>query len=566
MHRLLSLLALVLLAGPAVAGPTKIAQLPLLNITGTGAVQPNLMLLFDNSGSMASTFTPDYVDDSVTCRARALMSSATRGCSVGHPPFNSADFNKQYYNPAVTYAPPVRMTTFYRARTSRHHRLDHRHHRRLQGQRHRPARQWRCQHQPDRGFPDLKWCEPGTTSCMTNSATYAYPNDAMYEPKPISANPYYYTIGVAEYCTDATMVTCKNVPVGGAAPAGYPVPAKVRWCDSTALTKCQAKYVGNFKYPRYSSPNSGQLASYGTITIGAWAAMRSASTASRWGTRRGGDHQRPSHRTGGTDTGKAAAIHLGGRVDHRQDPGQPAPPACARRRRPAWCPLYTLGITLGTDSMVAVVPITCPPAAGTKSVGPCTVMNDASRGDWPITVARSASQVYPAQQSTALYSFTGKLSSKGTPHLASLMLGSQNLLTAAGVAFATSLDGPAVAAALVNAIVAANMNTGFTAYLGGTKVSSACTAACRAPCAWSTPTLRRPPPSRSALEQRVRWTQPDPATAYPAARTRFRSRRAGSVAAAPCSCAPTSSPRSTATRKAPSATTVPAPPAATPRR
>jgi type IV pilus assembly protein PilY1 len=69
---------------------TSIAQLPLLNITGTGNVKPNLMLLYDNSGSMASAFTPDYVDDSSTCRSRATMAGGTRGCSVGQPPFNSA--------------------------------------------------------------------------------------------------------------------------------------------------------------------------------------------------------------------------------------------------------------------------------------------------------------------------------------------------------------------------------------------------------------------------------------------------------------------------------------------
>ncbi len=57
MNRLLSRLLAALVAG--VAGcrrprpaPTSIAQLPLLNITGTGTVKPNLMLLFDNSGSM----------------------------------------------------------------------------------------------------------------------------------------------------------------------------------------------------------------------------------------------------------------------------------------------------------------------------------------------------------------------------------------------------------------------------------------------------------------------------------------------------------------------------------
>ena len=110
MKKILALLGLValMLTGAAGAAVTSIAQLPLLNVDGTGNVKPNLMLLYDNSGSMASTFTPDYIDDSTTCRSRALMSSGTRGCTVGHPPFSSADFNRQYYNPGVRYTPPVR--------------------------------------------------------------------------------------------------------------------------------------------------------------------------------------------------------------------------------------------------------------------------------------------------------------------------------------------------------------------------------------------------------------------------------------------------------------------------
>ena len=74
MKKLLSLLLLLplLAALSADAAPTQIAQVPLLNITGTGTVKPNLMLLFDNSGSMDQTYTPDYVNDSL-CRSNATL-------------------------------------------------------------------------------------------------------------------------------------------------------------------------------------------------------------------------------------------------------------------------------------------------------------------------------------------------------------------------------------------------------------------------------------------------------------------------------------------------------------
>ena len=61
MHRFISerlilwlgLLTLLGSALPAAADPTSISTLPLLNISGSGAVKPNLMLLYDDSGSMA---------------------------------------------------------------------------------------------------------------------------------------------------------------------------------------------------------------------------------------------------------------------------------------------------------------------------------------------------------------------------------------------------------------------------------------------------------------------------------------------------------------------------------
>ena len=103
--RLLLLLALA--PWPAMAAQTQIAQVPLLNITGTGTVKPNLMLLFDNSGSMDQTYTPDYVNDNI-CRSSFSLAFGVMACAVGHPPFMSPDFNKQYYNPQIRYAVPVR--------------------------------------------------------------------------------------------------------------------------------------------------------------------------------------------------------------------------------------------------------------------------------------------------------------------------------------------------------------------------------------------------------------------------------------------------------------------------
>ena len=108
----------LLVSAAAFSAQTQIAQVPLLNITGTGTVKPNLMLLFDNSGSMDQSYTPDYVNDAL-CRGAATLADRIVNCAPGHPPYMSADFNKQYYNPAILYAVPVRADgTFYPSQTS----------------------------------------------------------------------------------------------------------------------------------------------------------------------------------------------------------------------------------------------------------------------------------------------------------------------------------------------------------------------------------------------------------------------------------------------------------------
>ncbi|WP_229507646.1 hypothetical protein [Massilia sp. Dwa41.01b] len=268
MKRILSLIALLLLAPASQAAPTSIANLPLLNIDGTGTVKPNLMLLYDNSGSMASTFTPDYVDDTGSCRSRGTLASGTRGCRIGDPPFASADFNKQYYNPKVRYLPPVRDTgvsfdSMTRQKTTNWTQV--------------PADafginktdllgQGQTMIDLTQGFPDLAWCDTSSANCVKNELGYSYPSDTRYTPVYFLANPYYYNINVGEYCTDATLTDCRVTTVGGAAPAGYPVAAPLRWCNSRALTTCQAKYVGAYKYPRFSDPNRVPDW-YGSITV-----------------------------------------------------------------------------------------------------------------------------------------------------------------------------------------------------------------------------------------------------------------------------------------------------------
>lgn len=396
----LPLLALaLLLPAAAQAGPTQIAQLPLLNVTGTGLVKPNLMVLYDNSGSMASNYTPDYVDDSSTCRSRATLASGTRGCLVGDPPFSSGDFNKQYYNPDLRYAPPVTATgvdypIMNRATTSGWtvvttdgfavNRKD---------MRNVNATNTNLV----TSFPDYKWCLPNdTNNCVENTATYTYPDNTYYNAQPILSNPYYYRINVAEHCTTAALTTCIETAIGAAAPAGYQFPARVRWCDSRALTNCQAKYVGNFKYPRFSNAAGGKV-SFGTITIAASNNNSSRSisslTVSEGGTTRtisNGTMTASSGLNSTTKQAQFATIVAASIVAKTGLPNQYT--GCVRSPDPVGaapdCDDY--GVSLASDAVVGVVPVNCIPTATGKEIGDdCALVLDNVRAGWTIAVNTS---------------------------------------------------------------------------------------------------------------------------------------------------------------------------------
>lgn len=462
MKRLFSLFTLGVAAGAAVAAPTSIAQLPLLNISGTGTVRPNLMLLYDNSGSMGSNFTPDYVNDSTSCRARATMSGGIRACAPGDPPFNSADFNKQYYDPRVLYSPPVRSDgTAYPSMTRA------------------ATTSWTVVttdgfgvNKTDflnksvassnlvTGFPDLAWCDSTGTVCRYNTVSYNYPSDTYYGARSFTANPYYYTINVAEYCTDASMTTCRSSAINAAPPAGYPVAAKVRWCDSRALTNCQAKYVGNFKYPRFGDPNRAPDW-FGTITIGASAyanaaTINSVSAAGPNGTFviTSGAVSAPN----GTNTAAnqnsvaialAASIIAKTGLDEQytacvNSPGSSGVPACS-----------TFAITLPSANMVAVVPVDCPAGAVGKSS--CTAVTDGSRAGRDLMISSGSS-------ATALLTVSGTSNPNTNEVIGGIKLGATQLL-ARPLTLAKGANSAAVAAAIKNAI--GTVGT-VTAYIGGT--------------------------------------------------------------------------------------------------
>ena len=84
------------------------------------SVNPNLMLILDDSGSMGRQFTPDYVSTYLTpsgtvvtrncfdsLDSGAVLNETPEECWAGDPPAMSPDFNVQYYNAEIRYFPAV---------------------------------------------------------------------------------------------------------------------------------------------------------------------------------------------------------------------------------------------------------------------------------------------------------------------------------------------------------------------------------------------------------------------------------------------------------------------------
>ena len=325
------------------------------------------------------------------------------------------------------------------------------------------------------GFPDLRWCDSNKNNCVYNTATYTYPNDSRYTPVAYLTNPYYYTINVAEYCTDATLTTCQTTAVGAPAPAGYPVEAKVRWCSNTALTTCQAKYVGNYKYPRFGNPNGGVVAAFGTITIGSSTSGASLNidsvTVSEPGgtvTITGGAVNAPAGTNSATKR-SALATALAASIINKtglanqylacvRTPSSSAVPACS-----------SYGITLGSDNIVAVIPIDCVSGTSSKSLGVCSVVADSSRNGWAINVNAPRTMVEAAELPTAIITVSG-YAGLGTQLNAGTSLGNTVLLNKS-VGFGLLANANSVASAIRSAIGTVGS---VTAYQGGNTVTDVC--------------------------------------------------------------------------------------------
>jgi type IV pilus assembly protein PilY1 len=218
------------------------------------------------------------------------------------PPFHASGFNSNYYNPAITYSPPLNADGT--SKTS------------YSGTGSVPWDGYNVQYSSSdtitltSGFPDVEWCNgTSTTDCLRNdnyllpgsvngnnyttmratttgSGSTTVATGSPTAPSTVSRNigPYYYTMVPGEYCTTAKLTDCTYA--NGQTTIGskvYSYPATLRWCDNSAgrvagepgassSNACQAVKNATYRFPRYPtlaiSGATLPASSTGVVTVG----------------------------------------------------------------------------------------------------------------------------------------------------------------------------------------------------------------------------------------------------------------------------------------------------------
>ncbi len=257
-------LALALLAAggiPIASADIKVSQVPLAK-AASQPVAPNLLFILDDSGSMGWDYTPDYVNDNL-CKRDASTTNLT-ACLIGHPPYMSAGFNKQYYDPRIRYAPgikangdsyPEMSASFTTNWTSV---MD-------DGYKSSSAKSNLASQ-----YTNRKWCKYNSSDCVANT-TYAYPNGTYYTSGGSNTSsytednvpPYYFNLQPI-YCTTSDATNCSKTKTGS-----YQVEVPFRWCKSGSFTDCKAKKDSTYAIPSFIENETG-VAAILKLTLGGW--------------------------------------------------------------------------------------------------------------------------------------------------------------------------------------------------------------------------------------------------------------------------------------------------------
>lgn len=237
----LSVCAGLALPSGSQAASLNLATAPLANST-TVQVLPNIMFTLDDSGSMDWDFMPDWVGYDYS---RASQPNLYR---------NSA-WNVTYYNPAVTYSPPVFFNANGTQNTTTYPGMTAANTSNWTAVKYDSFGKQRYSENID-GRPDHK-CPDGTNPTLDS------PNGTC---NLTNGGANFFTFVAGEYCTKPDLKAC----VTQSAPSvTHPYPALLRWCNNAGLAQsggtnaCQAIRTGSFIHKRHP----GAQGASATITV-----------------------------------------------------------------------------------------------------------------------------------------------------------------------------------------------------------------------------------------------------------------------------------------------------------
>lgn len=188
-------------ASATVTSPLDLATIPLSN-SPTIAIEPNLLFILDDSGSMGWDYMPDWANSSNSIYER------------------NASYNTIAYNPTIRYLPPVNFTAA--------------------------------------GLTTTTYPSQTGVSTETGASSDSKPNWRRVKNNPFLSTAYsnlesdasYYHVTPGEYCTRRDLKVC----VAQSAPtATHPYPAPVRWCRSSTQASKAVPDAGMCQAARVSS-------------------------------------------------------------------------------------------------------------------------------------------------------------------------------------------------------------------------------------------------------------------------------------------------------------------------
>jgi type IV pilus assembly protein PilY1 len=211
---------------PASATLTDLANIPLAE-SSAESVPPNIYFILDDSGSMASDYMPDYVDDAKMCPDADNDGSRDDGCKVGDPPYSANAVNGVYYNPATRYRPPKGSDGIEWANAS------------STTPRNNPFFASDTSTKNLSAYQNTAWCKNSGDTPTGNPATDA--NCAYY---PLNTD-------ITDYprYPDGTY---KHRKTYNGPPVYYTLSGTVQWCTTSALTICQTKRTSSYTYPKFT--------------------------------------------------------------------------------------------------------------------------------------------------------------------------------------------------------------------------------------------------------------------------------------------------------------------------